>query len=91
MSTIAERIDYRLSQLPPQRAERLELLLMGLLEFVEPESALTVPESDEENRQALGMAALSRIATRGGIAGIADPVAWQQEQRAERPLPGRDS
>lgn len=90
MSAIAERIDRRLSQLPPQRAERLEYLLIGLLEYVEPETA-TTSTNDAEQRRIRGMAALDRIAARGGIAGISDPAAWQREQRADRPLPGRES
>lgn len=88
MSAIAERIDRRLSQLPPPRAARLEHLLVGLLEFAEPETA-TLATDDEQRRQR-GLAALNRIAARGGIAGIEDPAAWQREQRADRPLPGRE-
>ena len=33
---------------------------------------------------------LQKIADRGGIKGIEDPVAWQREIRKDRPLPGRD-
>jgi hypothetical protein len=33
--------------------------------------------------------ALAAIAAAGGPAGIDDPIAWQQETRADRPLPGR--
>lgn len=90
MSAIAERIDRRLSQLPPQRAERLEYLLIGLLEYMEPETAADSGSEDADRRREQGMAALSRIAARGGIAGISDPLAWQREQRADRPLPGRE-
>lgn len=41
-------------------------------------------------RHAKGMAAMSRLASRGGVRSISDPVQWQREIRAERPLPGRD-
>ncbi|MBP9664853.1 MAG: hypothetical protein KBD94_09535 [Pyrinomonadaceae bacterium] len=34
--------------------------------------------------------ALARIAARGGVKSIPDPVAWQREIRKDRPLPGRD-
>lgn len=35
--------------------------------------------------------ALKQLRTLGGVREkIADPVAWQKEQRAERPLPGRE-
>lgn len=36
------------------------------------------------------MDALRRIAARGGIRSIPDPVAWQREMRQDRPLPGRE-
>jgi hypothetical protein len=35
------------------------------------------------------VACLRKIATAGGL-GIKNPVAWQREQRGERPLPGRE-
>ena len=44
------------------------------------------PKSDGEKMAA----ALSEIASRGGIKSIPDPVAWQREIREDRPLPGRD-
>ncbi len=34
--------------------------------------------------------ALAKIAARGGIRAIKDPVKWQREIRKDRPLPGRD-
>ena len=36
------------------------------------------------------VAALERIAARGGIKSIPDPVSWQREMREDRPLPGRE-
>ena len=36
------------------------------------------------------MAALQRIADRGGIPSIPDASAWQREIRKDRPLPGRE-
>lgn len=45
-----------------------------------------VPSSDRGKRRA---AALEAIAARGGLADIADPLAWEREQRVERELPGR--
>jgi hypothetical protein len=35
------------------------------------------------------VAALRKIAKRGGIKSIPDPVKWQREIRKDRPLPGR--
>ena len=51
-----------------------------------------MPETLEEKleRGARMKAALERIAARGGIQSIPDPVAWQREMREDRPLPGRD-
>jgi hypothetical protein len=43
-----------------------------------------------EGRKALRAAAMERAAARGGIRAIPDPVAWQREEREDRPLPGRD-
>ena len=34
--------------------------------------------------------ALRKIAERGGVRSIPDPLAWQREIRKDRPLPGRD-
>jgi len=48
---------------------------------------------DASTRQAnweQAMNALRRIALRGGIRSIPDPVAWQREIRKDRPLPGRE-
>ena len=42
------------------------------------------------DRGARMAAALERIASSGGVQSITDPVAWQREQRGERPMPGRD-
>jgi hypothetical protein len=45
---------------------------------------------DWRERQRLAFAALQRIADRGGIPSIPDPVAWQREIRQDRPLSGRE-
>ena len=90
MSAIAERIDRRLSQLPPPRAARLEHLLAGLLDLVDPESPPVGENNGQEQQRQNALAALNRIAARGGISGIDDPAAWQRDQRADRFLPGRE-
>lgn len=90
MSAIARTIDDRLSRLPPPRAARLERLIIGLLDLVEPETARAGDETEDRRRREQALAALDRIAARGGITGIPDPVAWQREQRNDRPLPGRE-
>lgn len=91
MSAIAERIDLRLSQLPPQRAERLERIIVGLLDMIDPEASAKDDATSETNKRDQALAALNRIAARGGISDIDDPAAWQREERAGRVLPGRDS
>ncbi len=48
----------------------------------------SVGASQEPNGRR-AMAALERIAEKGGIRSIVDPVAWQREIRKDRPLPGR--
>jgi hypothetical protein len=48
-------------------------------------TAAVSPMSESERQEHL------RIIARGGSGkSIADPVAWQREIRADRPLPGRD-
>ena len=46
--------------------------------------------ADWPARRERALAALERLAARGGIRSIPDPVAWQREQRKDRPLPGRE-
>ncbi len=88
MSALAERIDLRLSQLPPQRAASLEHIIVSLLDMVETEPA---GDRAGDDKRSDALAALNRIASRGGIAGISDAAEWQRDQRADRALPGRDS
>ena len=44
------------------------------------------PTQGEELARLLGL-----LADKGTFGDIIDPVAWQREQRRDRPLPGRDS
>ena len=46
---------------------------------------------DWPERRERALAALRRLAARGGIRSIPDPVTWQREQRKDRPLPGRET
>ncbi len=43
----------------------------------------------ETDRQDQVLSALERIAARGGIESIPDPLAWERETRTDRDLPGR--
>lgn len=45
---------------------------------------------NEEGRGKTMAAALKRLADRGGISAIKDPVEWQRGLREDRHLPGRD-
>lgn len=54
-------------------------------------ATLTVlSDVDEAAKRSEATAALERIAARGGLEGIEDPVSWQQQVRGDRPLPGRN-
>jgi hypothetical protein len=50
--------------------------------FLEP-----TPAMDSGRRAA---DALDRLAQAGGLSSFGDPVEWQRDVRADRPLPGRD-
>ena len=52
---------------------------------------LDTPSAPAPGQGARMAAALERIAARGGLTTIADPVQWEREQREERALPGRES
>jgi hypothetical protein len=50
-----------------------------------------VPTDEEEVIRGRRRAeALERLAARGGVASVPDPLAWEREMREDRPLPGRD-
>lgn len=69
----------------PTDAPRGKLKVTATLESVRTEDAAA-----RQARWQRAMDALRRIAARGGIRSIPDPVAWQREQRKDRPLPGRE-
>lgn len=48
------------------------------------------PHDEKAEMRRRRVEALERIAERGGIKSIPDPVAWQREMREDRPLPGRE-
>jgi hypothetical protein len=61
------------------------------------ELAVIVTILDEPASPDLGLSRGSRmadalrcLAEAGGVSGIKDPLAWERDLRAERPLPGRD-
>ena len=60
---------------------------------IEPSVEAPTPALATPDRKMAGtpLDALKELRKRGGLRHIIpDPVAWQREQRLERPLPGRD-
>ena len=55
---------------------------------------VTIEEAEpvaEEHARGRAMAALlEKLAARGTLSDLTDPVQWQRELRQERPLPGRE-
>jgi hypothetical protein len=51
---------------------------------------LLAPPTSSADRGKRMAAALEEVAARGGLTGIADPLAWEREQRTDRALPGRE-
>ena len=49
-------------------------------------ATLEAQEEDWPERRARALAALERLAARGGIRSIPDPVAWQREMRQDQRL-----
>jgi hypothetical protein len=69
MSDIAERLDLCLRQLPQQRAASLERIIVSLLDMVESEVPRKKVSGTDADKRAEALAALNRIASRGGLAG----------------------
>jgi hypothetical protein len=67
-----------------------EVLRGQPLEVVAVLQLAKAADLDAPVRRQRAYAALEQLARLGGIAGIADPTAWQRGQRLERPLPGRE-
>lgn len=76
-----------------QQMQVLELLDKSVPEPIEVEREPIKEISETEllpiERQQKAVAILQDIANSGGL-NIDDPVAWQREQRQDRPLPGRE-
>ena len=69
----------------PADAPRGKLKVTATLESISADDAAARQASWQK-----AMDALRRLAARGGIRSIPDPVAWQREMRKDRPLPGRE-
>ncbi len=67
---------------PPEKADAVEVYITVLEE----------PAPEPPPRRGRLMAeVLAELASRGTLAEITDPVAWQRELRSERVLPDRES
>lgn len=66
--------------LPPDRPVLVSVTLLG-------EAQAGAPDRERGRRMA---EALRQLAASGGPRAPEDPLAWQREQRRERPLPGRE-
>lgn len=53
-------------------------------------NGVVIPRTAAIPDRAAPVAALQELAEAGGPAGFGDPVEWQRETRADRPLPGRE-
>ncbi len=71
----------------------LQLINKSVPELIEverePIEKSPEPEISPLERQQKAVAILQDIANSGGL-NIDDPVAWQREERKDRPLPGRE-
>ncbi len=87
MNTVLQQLHKHASVLPsPLQAELLHYAIY--LEKRAKESAS--PSISDAQRRARLAEALENAAALDPYGEIADPVAWQREQREERPLPGRE-
>lgn len=66
----------------PQNLRRGKVKVVATLES-EPETAVS-------GKEGTPLEALKELRKLGTFRDITDPVAWQREQRKDRPLPGRD-
>ena len=86
MNLILQQIQKCAATLP--LSAQAELLNYAIyLEQKAQEKSPVIPTQTRRDRLA---AALAQAVTLNPFAEITDPIAWQREQRQDRPLPGRD-
>jgi hypothetical protein len=86
MNLILEQIQKCAASLP--LSAQAELLNYAI--YLEQKSQEQTPTISTQTRRDRLAAALAQSAILNPFAEINDPVAWQREQRHDRPLPGRD-
>lgn len=87
MNSILQQLQHHAAALPP--ALQAELLNYAI--YLEQKAPISPASSTVsiQKRDRL-TEALAQAATLNPYGDIADPVAWQREQRQDRPLPGRN-
>jgi hypothetical protein len=83
---VIEQIEKQLLTLPPEKQNEVLDFIIFLQQRVQ-----SVPASEEEERGKRIKAAFQTLADLNTFADIADPVAWQQQIRQDRQLPGRQA
>lgn len=87
MNNLLQQLQHHASVLsPPLQAE---LLNYAIYLEQKAKERIASPVSDPQRRQRLAEA-LENAAAHNPYREINDPVAWQREQRADRPLPERE-
>lgn len=85
MNSILQQLQQHAAALPtPLQAELLNYAI-----YLEQKAQGKPATASNQKRERLAEA-LAQAAALNPYGDIADPVAWQREQRQDRPLPGRD-
>ena len=88
MNAILQQVQQHAAVLPLA----LQTELLNYVIYLEQKAQSIIPATTnvakEQQRQRLAEA-LEQLAALNPFSDIADPVAWQREQRQDRPLPGR--
>lgn len=86
MNAILNHIQQHAAALPLS----LQAELLNYAIYLEQKTHQQSPMISTRERRERLAEALAQAASLNPFAGISDPVAWQREQRQDRPLPGRD-
>jgi hypothetical protein len=86
MNTLLQQLQHHASVLPPP----LQAELLNYAIYLEQKAKVrTTTDAAEHMRRQLLTEALEKAVALNPYRDIKDPVAWQREQRQDRPLPGR--
>lgn len=83
---VIEQIEKQLLTLPPEKQNEVLDFIIFLQQRVQ-----SAPASEEEERGKRIKAAFQTLADLNTFADIVDPVAWQQQIRHDKQLPGREA